>query len=128
MRHPLSTTGSGGLLELVGAAEGAVAVGDVDGFLVGGVPGQAVPEDLEPAVAQGAQSGVVFFPAVTLGVVELAGPAGGSQAGERPLLHGVGEVAVAGQPGRDDQFTLAGAAGERGRGCGTTVTVRGGGF
>src|SRR5205823_636832 len=37
------------------SGEGAVAVSDVDGFVVGDVVGQAVPEEFEPAVAQGAQ-------------------------------------------------------------------------
>src|SRR5207237_3040514 len=88
---------------VAGAGEGAVAVGDVDGFVVGDVAGQAVPEDLEPAVAQGAQRGVVAFAAGALLVVELPRPAGSAQAGEGPLLHGVGEEPVAGQAARDDQ-------------------------
>src|SRR5690606_2088769 len=115
MRHPLSTPGSGSECgRLGGWAEGPVAVGDVDVLVVGDVLGQAVPEDLQPAVAQGAQRGMVFLAAVTLRVVELSRPAGGAQAGEGPLLYGVGEVAVAGQPGGDDELAFARAAGDRG--------------
>ena len=49
MRHPLSTSGSGGV------SEGSVAVGDVHGFVVEHVLGQAVPEHFDPAVAEGAE-------------------------------------------------------------------------
>jgi hypothetical protein len=57
MRHPLSTPGrSGGVWEWL---QGAVAVGGVDGFVVEGAVAQAVPETLEPAVAECAQGGVV---------------------------------------------------------------------
>src|SRR5207253_5205263 len=66
-------------------AEGPVAVGDVDGLVVGHVVGEAVPEDFEPAVAEGAQGRVVVLAAGALGVVELPGPGGAAQAGERPF-------------------------------------------
>src|SRR6266516_4481245 len=108
MRHPLSTTGSGG------AAEGAVAVGDVDGLVVQLALAQAVPQDFQPAVAERSEGGMVGLAAPTLGVVELPGPAGLTQAAKRPLLDGAGEVAVAGQPAGDHQLAFAGAAGDRG--------------
>src|SRR5215831_18282470 len=50
----------------------------------------------------------------SLGVVEVLGPGRAAQAGEGPLVHRVGEVAVAGEPVGDDQVALAGAAGDRG--------------
>jgi len=53
VRHPLSTTVSGGL------AEGALAVGDVDGLVVADARAQAVPQDLQPAVAQRPEGGLV---------------------------------------------------------------------
>ena len=68
MRHPLSTTRSGG------ESEGAVAVGDVSAFVVPDLLAQAVPEDLQPAVAERAQGGVVPFTGADFPVVELAGP------------------------------------------------------
>ena len=108
VRHPLSTTSSGR------ACEGAVAVGDVDGFVVGHALGQAVPEDLQPAVAQGAQGGVVAFPGGDLLVVELAGPAAAGEAAEGPLVHRRAEVAVVRQPAGHDEVALAGTAGDRG--------------
>src|SRR6266516_5332099 len=108
MRHPVSTTGSGG------AAEGAVAVGDVDGLVVQLALAQAVPQDFQPAVAERSEGGLVGLAAPTLGVVELPGPAGLTQAAKRPLLDGAGEVAVAGQPAGDHQLAFAGAAGDRG--------------
>src|SRR6266508_1291082 len=108
VRHPLSTTGSGG------PSEGAVAVGEVGGLVVELRAHEAVPQDLQPAVAEGAQGGVVAFAAGDLSVVELPGPAGGAQRAERPLLDRVGQVAVAGQPGRHHQLRLARAAGDGG--------------
>src|SRR5207248_10881371 len=48
------------------------------------------------------------------GVVEVPGPGGAAQAGEGPLVHRVGEVAVAGEPVGDYEVALAGAAGDRG--------------
>jgi hypothetical protein len=77
-------------------AEGPVAVGDVDGLVVGHVVGEAVPQDFEPAVAEGSQGRVVVLAAGALGVVELPGPGGAAQAGEGPLVHRVGQVAVRG--------------------------------
>ena len=71
---------------------------DVDGLVVGHVVGQAVPEDFEPAVTEGSQRLVVALATAALGVVELPGPGGAAQAGERPLVHRVGQVAVAGEP------------------------------
>src|SRR5207244_9483452 len=61
-RLAAAAAGTGARLRGVfGSAQGAVAVGDVDGFVVGDVVAQAVPEDLEPAVAQCPQRGVVAF-------------------------------------------------------------------
>jgi len=54
MRHPVNT----GLRRRV---RGSVAVGGVHGFVVEHALGQAVPEDLDPPVGQGAQRGVVAF-------------------------------------------------------------------
>ena len=53
VRRPLPTFGSGG------ASEGSVAVGDVSALIVEHTLVEAVPEDLEPAVAQRARRGVV---------------------------------------------------------------------
>src|SRR6266540_4820485 len=108
VRHPLSTMVSGC------SAEGAVAVGEVGGLVVALPVHQAVPQDLQPAVAKRAQGGVVALAAGALGVVELRRPARQAQAAESPLLDGVGQVAVAGQAGRHDQLALAGAAGDGG--------------
>jgi hypothetical protein len=59
MRHPLSTSiRSGSVGEWV---ECAVAVGDVDGLVVGDAALEAVPEHFEPAVAERAEGGVVAF-------------------------------------------------------------------
>ena len=120
MRHPLATSGSGGL------AEGAVAVGEVGGLVVELAADEAVPQDLQPAVAQGPEGGVVAFAAGALGVVELSGPPGLAEAAEGPLLDGVGEVAVAGQPRGDDQLGLARAAGDGGFAGIALQRVRGG--
>ena len=60
---------------------------------------------------------MMVLPAATLRVVELARPGGAAQAGERPLVDGVGEVAVAGQPVRDDEVAFAGPAGDWGAAC-----------
>jgi hypothetical protein len=46
----------------------------VDGFVVGDLALEAVPEDLQPAVAQGAERGVVVLAAVALAVVVVLGP------------------------------------------------------
>src|SRR6266536_5779613 len=108
MRHPLSTTVSGGL------AECAVAVGDMGGLVVEHALAKAVPQHLQPAVAERSERGMVGLAAGALGVVELPGPAGLSQAAEGPLLDCGGVVAVAGQPAGDHQLALAGAAGDRG--------------
>src|SRR6266511_6176287 len=78
MRHPLSTTVSGGL------AECAVAVGDVGGLVVEHALAKAVPQHLQPAVAERSEGGVVGLAAGALGVVELPGPAGLAQRAERP--------------------------------------------
>src|SRR5262249_42383752 len=86
----------------------------MDGLVVGDFVGEAVPEHLEPAVAEGPQGRVVILTAGALGVVELPGRCGAAEAGEGPLVHRVGEVAVAGQPVGDDQVALAGAAGDPG--------------
>jgi hypothetical protein len=101
VRHPLATLGLGGF------AEGAVAVGDVGGLVVKLPADEAMPQDLQPAVAERSQGGVVGLAAGALGVVELPRPARAAQAAEGPLLDGVGQVAVAGQPGGHDQLASA---------------------
>src|SRR5262245_22545052 len=63
---------------------------------------------------EGPQGRVVALAAGTLGVVELPGPGGAPQAGKRPFVYRVGQIAVAGQPVGDHQVALAGAAGDRG--------------
>src|SRR6266536_61197 len=108
VRHPLSTSGSGS------AAVGAVAVGDVGGLVVEHALVQAVPQHLQPVVAERAQGGVVGLAAGALGVIERPCPAGFAQRAERPLLDRGGQVAVAGQPAGHHQFGLAGAAGDGG--------------
>src|SRR4051812_41711959 len=108
MRHPLSTPESGG------ASEGSVAVGDVEVLVVEHALGEAVPEDLQPAVAQGAQGGVVAFSGADFLVVELAGPAASDEAAERPLMDRVAQVAIVREPAGHDEVALAGAAGDRG--------------
>ena len=93
MRHPLSTpSGSGSQGH---PPERPIAVRYVDGLVVEEALLQAVPEQLEPAVAEGAQSSVVALPLRPLPVVELAGPARGAEAAEGPLLDGIAEVARA---------------------------------
>jgi Phage integrase family len=79
VRHPLATFGSGGL------AEGAVAVGGVGGFVVELAAHQAVPQDFQPAVAQGSEGGVVGLAAGALGVIELPGPSPSSAGCRRPI-------------------------------------------
>jgi len=74
MRHRLSTLRSGGF------AKGAVAVGDMGGLVVADPVAQAVPQDLQSAVAEGAQGGVVSLAAGALGIVELPRPARLAQA------------------------------------------------
>src|SRR5436190_437078 len=76
MRHPLSTPFSGG------SSERPISVGDVQRFVVANVLGQAVPEDLEPAVAESPQRGVVPFAFGPLSVVELPRPHRSAQARE----------------------------------------------
>ena len=49
--------------------QGPGAVGEVDGFVVGNLALEAVPEDLQPAVTEGAERGVVVLAAVALPVV-----------------------------------------------------------
>src|SRR3989304_5598730 len=110
MRHPLSTPiRSGGVGERL---ERTFAVRDMGRLVVEDAPLQAVPEDLEPAVAEGAESGVVAFPLRSLLVVELASPGGAAQAAEGPLLDGVAEVAVVGESAGDDELALARASGD----------------
>jgi len=77
-------------------SEGAAAVGDVGGLVVGHALGEAVPEDFQPAVAEGAQGVVVALSDGDLVVVELAGPAALGEAAEGPLVDRVAEVAVSG--------------------------------
>src|SRR5262249_10458329 len=109
MRHPLSTSGSGGW------SEGSFAVGLVGGLVGEDALGEAVPEDFQPAVAQGAQGVVVALAGCDLGVVELPCPGAAGQAAEGPLVDGVAEVAVVGQAAGHDEVALAGAAGDRAR-------------
>src|SRR5215467_14184700 len=116
--QPLAARIPGWLISLVVGsgcgAECAVAVGCVGGLVVGHLAGEAVPQDLQPAVPQRAESRVVVLAAGALGVVEVFGPGRAAQAGEGPFVHRVGEVAVAGQPVGDDQVAVARAAGDRG--------------
>ena len=84
------------------------------GFVVANALAQAVPEDFEPAVAEGAQRPVVGLALPDLGVVELPGPPGAGQAAEGPLVQRVAEVAVVGQPAGDYELALTGLSGDRG--------------
>jgi hypothetical protein len=61
-------------LEIRRLVAGPGAVGDVDGFVVGNLALEAGPVDLQPAVAEGAQGGVVVLAAGTLAVVVVLGP------------------------------------------------------
>ncbi len=65
MRHALSTSGRGFERECPGA------VGGVGRFVAEDAEVQAVPEDLEPAVGELAQYGVVGVAGGDLGVVDL---------------------------------------------------------
>jgi hypothetical protein len=56
----------------------AAAVGLVGGLVVGDASRQAVPENFEPAVGQGAQGHVAGFAGGDLAVVELPGPNAGT--------------------------------------------------
>ena len=103
MRHPLSTPDSGGV------SEGSVAVGDMHGLVVEHTLGEAVPQDFEPAVAQGAQRGVVALSGGDFAVVELTGPAALGEAAERPLVDRGAEVVVVRQPAGDDEIALPGS-------------------
>jgi hypothetical protein len=116
MRHPLSTSRGG--------FEGSFAVAGVDVFVVVHAQAQAVPQDFEPAVAEGAQGGVVGFACGDLGVVELAGPGGAGQAAKGPLLDGFAEVAVVGQAAGDEEFAATGASGDGGAACVALQRVR----
>ena len=49
----------------------------------------------------------MFFAPGSLGFVELSGPGRASEAAERPLLHGVAQEAVMGEPTGDDELALA---------------------
>lgn len=73
MRHRLSTTNSSSSGRCLG--EVAAAVGDVGVLVVEDAFGEAVPEHFELPVAQGAQGSVVSLATLSLGVVELTGPA-----------------------------------------------------
>src|SRR3954454_12477673 len=81
VRHPLSTPRSRCV------SEGSVAVGDVHVLVVAHALGQAVPQDLQPPVAQSPQGGVVALSSGDFAVVELACPAASGEAAERPLVH-----------------------------------------
>jgi hypothetical protein len=108
---PRSRCGSGhGAVALVGA----LTVGGMGGFVVGHPAAQAVPQDLQPAVAERTECGVVALAAVALAGVALPGPGGGPQRAKRPVLDGFAEEVVEGQPAADDVFAAAGAAGDRG--------------
>jgi len=68
----------------------------------------AVPEDFEPAVAQGAQRLMAGLADSDLGVVEVAGPGGLGEAAGRPLGDGFAEVAIVGRTA--GAYELAAAA------------------
>ena len=105
VRHPLSTTSvSGGCGR---PSFRAVAVGDVDGFVVVDAVAHAVPEDLEPAIAQGPQRCMVPLTPSSLRVVELTGPPRAFERAERPPLHGAPEVPVVREPARHHDLGLA---------------------
>ena len=72
MSHPLSTTTASGRVS--GSPERAVAVGDMDGFVVGDALVKAVPQDLEPPVAERSQRAVMTLAFRPLPVVELPCP------------------------------------------------------
>jgi hypothetical protein len=91
VRHPLSTPC------LRSVSEGAVAVGLVGCLVVVDALGQAVPEDLQPAVAQGAQSGMVAFARGDFLIVEFTGPGALGEATEGPLVYSVTKEAYSGQ-------------------------------
>ena len=76
MRHPLSTPNSGG------EAEGAVSISDMDVLGVQDVLVEAMPEDLEPAIAERSEGGMMGLAQGDLGLVELAGPARAAQRAE----------------------------------------------
>ena len=104
MRHPLSTPGSGGV------SEGSVAVGDVHGFVVEHALGQAVPQDFQPALAQGPQGGV--FERVA-GPVADRSTRGAWLRGWRLLGIDGFEVDVADTPGNAEEFGYAGSGDNR---------------
>lgn len=65
MRHPLSTSDLGGLRQ--GSLESSacpVSVGDMDGFVVVDVVGEAVPQHFQPAVAEALRALWWLLPAV----------------------------------------------------------------
>lgn len=107
MRHCLSTNLS------CGASEGPVAVGLVEGLVVGDALGQAVPQDLRPAVANCPRRGRMGLYGFDRVVVEL--PA--RRLWERlqgPLVDGGPDVVVVRHPAGNDEVALARAAGDRG--------------
>ena len=108
MRHPLSTTHSGG------ESECPVAVGDVGAFVVPDLLAQAVPQDLQPAVAERAQGGVVPFTSADLAVVELTSPGALTKAAKSPLMHSGAEIMVVSESPCHDEVTFPGTAGYRG--------------
>src|SRR5439155_1552753 len=81
-------------------------VGDMDSFLVEDTLVQAVPQDLEPAIAEGPERGMVPLAPCALQVVELTSPPGAQERAERPLLHSPAEVAVVREPARHDELGL----------------------
>ena len=87
---------------------------------------KAMPEDLQPAVAQDAEGGVVALAFRDLAVVGLARPARALQAAEGSLLDRVAQMTVAGEAGRDHQLVLARATGDGGL-AGTALEPVGGG-
>jgi hypothetical protein len=118
MRHPLSTSGSGGV------SKGPVAVGDVYGFVVEHALSQAVPQDFQPSVAQGPQGGVVALSGGDFAVVKLAGPAAVQQTAKRPLVNRGAEVMIVRQAAGDDEVTFLRPAGDRG-GAGVALQTAG---
>ncbi len=74
---------------LLSLLERPVWVRDVRRLVVVDTGDEAVPEDLEPPVAERPEGGVVVLALGDLPVVELTRLAGAAEAAERPLLNGV---------------------------------------
>jgi len=90
-----------------------VAVSDMNGFVVDDALAQAMPQDLEPAVAESAKRSVVRLALGAFAVVELPGPTGACEAAEGPALDCVPEEVVVSEAASDHELRLAGSASHR---------------